>query len=68
MSAITSAKWHIIISTTYFQSGDHVYTMKKREAKSPGPTIHEIHSSDMMNDVIIDSPDIEVSDDAASLL
>lgn len=33
--------------------GDHVYTVKKREVSSPGPTIHEIHPSDIGENVQI---------------
>lgn len=44
-----------------------MYTMKKRESHSPGPTIHEIHSSDVIDDVIIDSPDMDVPEDGSVL-
>lgn len=35
--------------------------MKKREAESPGPIIHEIHPSEMLDNVqIIETPVLEV--------
>lgn len=48
----------------HIQQGDHVYSMKKRETSSPGPTIHEIHPSEIMDEVhIIDAPVMEVTAD-----
>lgn len=46
--------------------GDHLYTIKKRrEASSPGPTIHEIHPSEMLDNVqIIETPVMEVVADS----
>lgn len=44
--------------------GDHVYTVKKREGSSPGPTIHEIHPSEISDNVqIVETP---VSEDSNS--
>ncbi|XP_065212837.1 heat shock factor protein 1 isoform X1 [Planococcus citri] len=52
------------------QDGDHLYTIKKRrEASSPGPTIHEIHPSEMLDNVqIIETPVMDMVADSPVII